>query len=281
MSLFDMRGQVAVITGSSEGIGLACAAGMAAQGARVVISSRTAAACEARAAALNEQHGEERAIAVPCDVSDRDSLQHLVEATMDHWGRIDCVVGHASAPVEWSAWVEKVDEGALTESFAGNVTNNVGLTKLVVPIMRDQGGGSIIFTSSAAGVVALEDHLSYGIVKAALVHLARILAVQLGPLNIRVNAVAPGVIASRGLEGSDWADDELRRIGVGSTPLGRVGTPEEIAGCVVWLASPSGAFATGQVFVVDGGQTLKGMDGIHLMRNEMRDRKRASEAGQP
>ena len=186
---------------------------------------------------------------------------------MERFGRIDCVVGNALVPGSEQAWIEKLDMENFTTWFEGNVTNNAYLAQLATPIMRTQGGGSIIFISSTSGIAALEDYLGYGTSKAALAHLARILAVQLGPHNIRVNAIAPGIVASRPAdEGGEWSDPEDREIGTGQTPLGRPGTPDEIASCAVWLASPGGTYATGGVFVVDGGQSLKGMTGPHDLR---------------
>jgi len=264
MKLFDCNGQVAVITGSSQGIGRAIGERLAEHGSRVVFTSRTLADCELRAAVVNETYGGERAIAVQCDVNDRLQLRSLIETTLDRCGRIDTLVGNALVGGDPSPWIERIDEDAFTSWFEGNVTNNAYLAKLVSPIMRAQGGGSIVFISSSSGVAALEDYLGYGASKAALNHLARILAVQLGQYNVRVNAVAPGIVGSRGA--NEWGTDEEQRIGVGSIPLGRLGTPDEIAACVVWLASPGGTFATGQVFVVDGGQTLKGMTGPHDLR---------------
>jgi NAD(P)-dependent dehydrogenase (short-subunit alcohol dehydrogenase family) len=267
MELFDLTGQVAVVTGSSQGIGRAVAERMAEHGARVVFSSRTIDACAARADAVNERYGEERAIAVACDAMERAQLAALIERTMEHWGRIDCVVGNALVDGPAQAYIEKLDIEHFTVWFEGNVTNNAYLAQLVTPIMREQGGGTIIYVSSTSGVAALEDYLGYGSSKAALSHLARMLAVQLGPHNIRVNAIAPGIIASRGWDPEgDWSNAEDREVGTGETPLGRPGTPDEIASCAVWLASPGGTFATGGVFVVDGGQTLKGMTGPHELR---------------
>jgi NAD(P)-dependent dehydrogenase (short-subunit alcohol dehydrogenase family) len=269
-SLFDLTGRVAIVTGSSEGIGWATASRLAEHGARVVVSSRRLATCEARAAELNDRHGDDRAVAIRCDMGSRDDIKALVEASLDRWGRIDVAVGNALVEADVSPWIERIDENAFTAWFDGNVTNNAYLAKLVSPIMRAQGGGSIIFISSSSGVTVVEDYLGYGAAKAGLNHLARILAVQLGPYNVRVNAVAPGIVASQGEDA--WGTEEERRVGVGKIPLQRLGTPDEIAGCVVWLAT-AGTFATGQVFVVDGGQSLKGMDGPHELRGLRRQQK--------
>jgi NAD(P)-dependent dehydrogenase (short-subunit alcohol dehydrogenase family) len=275
--LFDLTGRVAIVTGSSQGIGRACAERLAEHGARVVFSSRTVADCRARAADVNDRWNEERAIAIECDVAEPDQVRALVAQTHDHWGRVDIVVGNARDERQNTSWVEKIDPDAMTQWLRGNVTSNLVLAQAAVPLMRRDGGGSIVFIASTAGVAALEDYLAYGTAKAALIHMARILAVQLGPSNVRVNCVSPGPIAARGLETGEWADDEFRRVVTGPIPLGRPGTADEIASCVVWLASPGGAFATGQNFVLDGGQTVKGMEGPNAMFEIARQRKRAQQ----
>jgi NAD(P)-dependent dehydrogenase (short-subunit alcohol dehydrogenase family) len=205
-------------------------------------------------------------------------VRALVTSTLDRWGRIDTLVSNAPVPSTGTSWVERTSLDEMTASLVGNVTNNLLLAQLVAPTMRAQGGGSIIYISSSGGIVAFEDHLAHSVANAGLAHMTRVLAVQLGPHNVRVNAVSPGVIASRGIDASAWADDELRRVVTGDTPLQRVGTADEIAGCVVWLASPSGGFATGQNFVIDGGQTLKGMDGPHRAIELARARRRGDSA---
>jgi NAD(P)-dependent dehydrogenase (short-subunit alcohol dehydrogenase family) len=276
-TLFDLEGRVSVVTGSSQGIGLAIARRLAQHGSRVVFSSRTLADCEARAAEVNDAWGEERAIAFQCDAGDRPALRGLVDAARDRWGRLDVLVGNALVSGDTSPWIERLDEDNFTTWFEGNVTNNAYLAKLVSPTMRAQGGGSIIFISSTSGVAAQEDYLGYGSSKAALNHLTKVLAMQLGPHNVRVNAIAPGIVASRGPE--QWGTPEEQAIGVGRVPLGRLGTPDEIAGCAVWLASPGGAFATGATFLVDGGQTIRGADGAHDLRVVRRERARESRTG--
>jgi NAD(P)-dependent dehydrogenase (short-subunit alcohol dehydrogenase family) len=274
--LFDLTDQVAIVTGSGHGIGRACAERLCEHGARVVFSSRTLADCEARAADMNARWGSGRAIAVACDTARTEQLHALVDRTVDEWGRVDVLVGNALVSSTGTSWVERIDPDQLTTSLVGNITNNLVLAQRVVPLMRRAGSGSIVFIASTAGTAAMEEHLAYGVAKAGLIHMAKILAVQLGPSNVRVNTVSPGVVASRGLDAPEWANGDRARVVTGPTPLGRPGTPDEIAGCVVWLASPAGAFATGRDFIVDGGQTLKGMDGPHEMFELARSRRRSS-----
>ena len=215
------------MTGSSEGIGLAIAERMAEHGARVAFSSRRRDACQQRADEVNQRYGPGRAIGVACDIGNRMDIRRLVNETLAAFGRIDCAVGNAAIPGAPQAWIEKLDIENFTWWFEANVTNNAYLAQLVAPVMRNQGGGSIIYTASTAGIAAMEDQLGYGSAKAALLHLTRMLAIQLGPHNIRVNAIAPGIVASRGPEEGQWATDAARRIGVGGTPLGRAGLPDE------------------------------------------------------
>jgi NAD(P)-dependent dehydrogenase (short-subunit alcohol dehydrogenase family) len=278
MDLFDLSGQVAIVTGSTKGIGRACAEALAACGARVTVSSRSAQDCRRVSDELQERFGEGTALGVACDVSRPEQVDHLVEATARRFGRIDCVMAHAASEMDTTAWIEKIDDDRLATALTSNVVSTARLVKRVIPHMR-AAGGSIIITTSVAGLVPMEDRLTYGVTKAALVQLMKVLAVQLGPLNIRVNAIAPGIIASRGEEEGLWADAELRQAALGPTPLGRVGRSEEIAGAVVWLASTSGAFTTGQTIAIDGGQVLKGAEGVRAMHDILR-RRRSGPAAQ-
>ena len=191
--IFDLTNRVAIVTGSSQGIGRACAERLCQHGARVVFSRRTWADCDARAAETNHRWGEERATADACDISDAVQVRDLVTRSAEHWGRLDIVVGNARVATPGTSWVDKTDPDELSRSLVGSVSNNLVLAQAAVPFLRRQGEGSIIYIASTAGIAALEEHLAYGVAKAALIHLARILAVQLGPSNIRVNRVSPGL----------------------------------------------------------------------------------------
>jgi NAD(P)-dependent dehydrogenase (short-subunit alcohol dehydrogenase family) len=270
MQLFDLRGKIAIVTGSTKGIGLGIVERLVEHGARVTVSSRHQDECEKLAADINQRCGEERAFALAADQTDADSLRTLIETSAAHWGGIDIFVGNAV--LASMGRIGRVQPQDFTDALQANVSHNALLVNLVVPHMKQRGGGSIIFLASTAAIAAMPDYPVYGAAKAALKHLTSILAVDLGPDNIRVNAIAPGIIRAESTRAM-WTDPEAMAIAVGKTPLQRIGEPDEIAACVVFLASAGGAFATGQTFVIDGGQTLRGADGIHDMMQMLRARK--------
>lgn len=254
MSLFDLSGKVAVITGSSRGIGRAIAERMAEQGARVVISSRKAAPCEQVAAAINAAHGEGRAIAVPASIASKDDLTSLVDAANAAFGKIDILVCNAASNPYYGPM-----SGISDEQFRKILDNNViashWLIQMVAPQMAERKDGAIIIVSSIGGLRGTPVLGAYGISKAADFQLARNLAVEYGPSNIRVNCIAPGLIKTdfaRAL----WDNPETLQRSTANTPLRRIGEPDEIAGTAVYLASRAGSFITGQAIVVDGGATI-------------------------
>ena len=249
--LIDLRDQVAIITGSSRGIGRAIAETMARAGARVVISSRKREPCEAVAAGIRDAGGQ--AIVVPCNISERAQVEHLVDLTLQTWGRVDTLVCNAASNPYFGPITGLPDE-VFTKIMHNNVLANLWLARLVAPGMRDRQGGSIILVSSIGGLRGDAFLGAYNISKAADMQLVRGLAVELGPANIRVNAIAPGLIKTdfaRAL----WENPELLARLERSTPLGRIGTPDDIAGLAAFLASSGAHFLTGQTIVVDGGLT--------------------------
>ena len=254
MSLFDLTGKVAIITGSSRGIGKASAFELAEHGARVVISSRKQDACDAVAAEINAKHGPGTAIAVAANISDKAGLQNLVDEARRAFGQVDILVCNAASNPYYGP-----QEGIADEQFRKILDNNIlsihWLIAMVVPEMRDRQSGSIIIISSIGGLRGSPIIGAYCISKAADMQLARNLAVEYGPHNIRVNCIAPGLIKTdfaRAL----WEDEAGAERRNASTPLRRIGEPEEIAGAVVFLASPASAFMTGQSMVIDGGVTI-------------------------
>lgn len=250
--IFDLTGKVALITGSSRGIGKAIAEAMAAAGAKVVISSRKAEACNAVAAELRGRGLQ--AIAVPCNVSSKEELQRLVDATMREWGRIDILVGNAATNPVFGP-MSQVPDSAFDKVMGTNVRSNFWLCNMVIPQMAERRDGAVILVASIAGIKGNTTIGTYGISKAAEMQLARNLALEWGPHNVRVNAIAPGVIRTdfaRAL----WEDDDRRKRLEAATPLRRIGEPEDVAGLAVFLASSAGTFITGQSIVADGGRTI-------------------------
>ncbi|MBN8847684.1 MULTISPECIES: SDR family NAD(P)-dependent oxidoreductase [unclassified Sphingomonas] len=254
MSLFDLTGKVVLITGSSRGIGKAAAIACAEQGAKVVISSRKQDACDMVAKEINDRFGAGTAIAVAANISDKAGLQHLVDETRRAFGRIDCLVCNAASNPYYGP-----QEGIADEQFRkildNNIISNHWLITMVAPEMKERGEGSIVIVSSIGGLRGSATIGAYCISKAADMQLARNLAYEYGRYGIRVNCIAPGLIKTdfaRALWEDEAAVAERNR----TTPLRRIGEPEEIAGAVVYLASKASGFMTGQVMVIDGGVTI-------------------------
>jgi NAD(P)-dependent dehydrogenase (short-subunit alcohol dehydrogenase family) len=251
-NLFDLSGQVAVITGSSRGIGRSAAEVMASLGAKVVISSRKADACEDVAAAIKKAGGE--AVAIPCNIGRKNEVEALIQRTLEKWGRIDTLVCNAAINPYFGPLSGLSDE-AFDKIMSSNVKSNLWLANLTIPGMAERGGGSVIIVSSIGGIRGTGVLGAYGISKAADFALARNLAVEWGPKNVRVNCVAPGLIRTdfaRAL----WEDEKLLKPRLATTPLRRIGEPDEIGGIVAFLASKAASFMTGTVIVADGGVTI-------------------------
>ncbi len=249
--LFDLSGQVAVVTGSSRGIGRAIAERMAEHGARVVVSSRNLAACEAVAASIRGAGGE--ALAVACNIGRKQELQALADAALSRWGRIDALVCNAAVNPHFGPMATIADE-AWDRIMASNIRSNLWLANMAAPGMAERGGGSITIVSSIAGLRGSATLGAYGVSKAADMQLVRNLAVEWGGRGIRANAIAPGLVRTdfaRAL----WEDPATLARRTRDTPLGRIGEPDEIAGAAVFLAAPAGRFMTGQTIVIDGGVT--------------------------
>ncbi len=249
---FDLTGQVAVVTGSSRGIGRAAAEIMAALGARVVVSSRKADACEDVAAGIRAKGGE--AIVIPCNIARKPEVEALVKGTLDRYGRIDTLVCNAAVNPVYGPLSALPDE-AFDKVMGSNVKSNIWLANLVAPGMADRGGGSIVIVSSIGGIRGTDVLGVYGISKAADFALARNLAVEWGPSNVRANCIAPGLVKTdfaRAL----WENPEFLKKRTDTSPLRRIGEPDEIGGVVAFLASKAAAFITGQVIVADGGVTI-------------------------
>ncbi|MEK8052528.1 SDR family oxidoreductase [Ideonella sp. DXS22W] len=253
-TLFDLTGQVVLITGSSRGIGRAIAERCAEHGAKVVISSRKQPACDEVAAAINARHGAGTALAVAANISSKEALQALVDATLAAFGRIDTLVCNAASNPYYGPQAGITDD-QFRKILDNNIIANHWLIAMVAPQMQARRDGSIVIVSSIGGLRGSEIIGAYCISKAADMQLARNLAHEYGPHNIRVNCIAPGLIKTdfaRAL----WEDPERLANREATTPLRRIGEPDEIAGAAVYLAAPASRFMTGQTLVIDGGVTI-------------------------
>jgi NAD(P)-dependent dehydrogenase (short-subunit alcohol dehydrogenase family) len=224
---------------------------MADAGARVVISSRKADACESVAESIRAAGGE--AVAIPCNVSHLAQVQSLADATLDHWGRIDVLVCNAAVNPHFGPSLE-ISESAFDKVMSTNVKNVLWLCRAVIPQMAEREDGAVIIVSSIAGLKGTSRLGAYAISKAANMQLTRNLALEWGHRNVRVNCIAPGLVRTdfaRAL----WEDPENHAKALAAYPLGRLGEPEDVAGAAVFLAARSGAWITGQTLVVDGGTT--------------------------
>jgi len=254
VNLFSLDGQVAIITGSSRGIGRAIALRMAEHGAKVVVSSRKVAACEEVVKTIQDKYGKDRAIAIAANISSKDDLANLVAETESHWGQVDVLVCNAASNPYYGPQAGITDE-QFRKILDNNIVANHWLINLVAPKMIQRKAGSIIIVSSIGGLRGSPVIGAYCISKAADMQLARNLAVEYGPHNVRVNCIAPGLIKTdfaRAL----WEDEAMLKERMVTTPLRRIGEPDEIAGAAVFLASQAGSYVTGQSLVVDGGVTI-------------------------
>jgi NAD(P)-dependent dehydrogenase (short-subunit alcohol dehydrogenase family) len=251
-SPFDLTGKVALVTGSTRGIGKSIAEEMARAGAKVVVSSRKAEACEQVRAEFEEQGYE--VLAQACNVSRKEELQALVDATLKRWGRIDIAVSNAATNPYYGPLAAIPDE-AFDKIFNNNVKSVLWLAAMTLPGMAERGGGSYISVGSIGGIIANTVIGAYGMSKAADHMLVKNLAAEWGPKNVRVNAIAPGLIKTdfaRAL----WEDPQRRKEREAATPLRRLGEPRDIGGIAAFLASDAAAFITGQCIVADGGVTI-------------------------
>jgi len=254
VSLFDLHGRVAVVTGSSRGIGRAIVERMAEHGAKVVVSSRNLEPCREVAEAINAKYGDGRAIALSANISSKEHLRRLVDETMRAFGQIDILVCNAASNPHYGPMATISDE-QLHKILDNNIVSNHWLITMVAPQMTARKDGSIIIVSSIGGLRGSPVIGAYCISKAADMQLARNFAVELGPHNVRINCIAPGLIRTDFARALWENPDNLKRRNE-QTPLRRIGEPDEIAGAAILLASQAGSFITGQAIVVDGGVTI-------------------------
>ena len=255
--MFSLEGKVALVTGSSKGIGKAIIEQMANAGAKVVVSSRKADACEAVRAEFAAR-GQE-AIAVPCNVGQKEELKKLVDTVMARWGRIDVLVCNAATNPVFGPMANASDE-AFDKIMLTNVKSVFWLANMVLPQMAARGDGAMIIISSIGALRGSSQLGLYATSKAEEAGMCRALACEWSPQNIRINCIAPGLIRTdfaRAL----WEDETRRKAREALTPLRRIGVPKDIGGIAVFLASEAGSFITGQMIVADGGVTIAGERG--------------------
>lgn len=256
MSLFDLSGQVAIVTGSTKGIGKAIAARFAEAGAKVVVSSRKADVCDAVAAEINQKFARDggEAIAVPCHVYYKDQLKNLVDRTLDKWGKVTIAVPNAAVNPYHGPSAGIPDE-AFDKILETNVRGTFWLCQMVLPHMVERKEGAIVIIASISGLKGSTDLGAYAISKVAEHQIARNLAVEYGPHGIRVNAIAPGLIKTDFAKAL-WTDPVRLEKVSSHLPLRRIGDPDEIAGGALFLVSKAGGYMTGQVLNIDGGSAV-------------------------
>ena len=253
MSLFDLTGKTAIVTGSSRGIGRAIAEQLAAHGANVVISSRTQEDCDTVAEGINAK-GAGRAVAIAASISSKQALEELAAKTRAEFGPIDIMVCNAASNPHYGS-LDDISDEQFRKVLDNNVLSNHWLIQQALPDMRASGGGAIIVVSSIGGLRGSPTIGAYNVSKAADFQLVRNYAVENGKHNIRVNAIAPGVVKTdfaRAL----WEDQKMHDATAARTPMRRLGDPDDIAGVAVMLASRAGGWMTGQMVVIDGGITI-------------------------
>ena len=251
MSLFNCKDKVAIVTGSSRGIGRAIALRLAEHGARVVVSSRKAEACEAVASEIRSKGGE--ALVVPAHIGRKKDLQRLVDTTVEHWGGIDVLVCNAAVNPYYGPAAGMSDE-AYDRVMDANVKGNFWLANMAIPHMSGRPDPSVIIISSIGGLRGSATLGVYALSKAADMQLARNIAVEFGHQGVRANCIAPGLVRTDFAKAL-WDDPANLKKRLRDTPLARIGEPDDIAGAAVFLASSASRFMTGQTMVIDGGLT--------------------------
>lgn len=252
--LFDLTGKVALLTGASKGMGKAMAEGLAAQGARVMLSSRKIAQCTAAADEINARIGAERVFGHACNAGDKDQLRALVDAAHERLGAVDILVANAGVNPFFGP-LSRIPDDAYDKIMSTNVKANHWLAQMVAPDMIERGGGSMVFTSSTGAFSSSLVIGTYNMSKLAVLGLVRNLAAELGPKGIRVNAICPGLIKTdfaRAL----WDNPEAERMASEQIPLRRLGEADDLKGIAVFLASRASSYITGQAIPVCGGSSM-------------------------
>lgn len=246
---FDLTNKVAIITGASKGIGEAMARGMAEFGATVVVSSRKQAAVD-KVAKQFQAEGL-NAVGIECHVGNAEHRNALVDQVMEKLGRIDILVNNAGTNPYFGP-LAKMPENLYQKTMDVNLNSAIELSNLVFPIMKEQGGGSIIHISSIEGLHPSKMMAAYNLSKTAMIMLGKNQAIEWGKYNIRVNTICPGYVRTK-LSEALLVDEATQNSLKQNAALGRYATPDEIAGLAVFLASDASSYMTGAKVVVDGG----------------------------
>ena len=254
MSLFNLKNKSILITGSSKGIGKAIAFECAKHGAKVIISSRKSDICIQTADEINTNIGKEVAYPIPANISDDSQLENLVSETIKKIGKIDVLVCNAATNPFMGSMLDMPIE-KFDKVMHNNIRSNQVLCNLVLPEMVNREDGSIIIISSIAAIKGSPILGAYNISKAADVMIVKNIAAEFGNKNIRANSIAPGLIKTDFAKAL-WENPDILKSVLKSTPMQRIGEPDEIAGVAVMLASDAGNYINGQTIVVDGGTTI-------------------------
>lgn len=248
--LFDMTGKVAIVTGSSRGIGEAIAHALADHGAKVTITSRNLEPCQAVADAINAKHPG-AALAITSSLSSKESLQAMVDATVEKFGPVDVLICNAASNPHYGPMATITDE-QFRKTLDNNIVAQHWLIQMCAPSMIERKSGSVVIVSSIGGLRGSPILGAYAITKAADIQMTKNLAREYGRSNVRINTIAPGLVKTDFAKAL-WENPENLKASTSNASLGRIGEPHEIAGAAVYLASDASSFMTGQVMVVDGG----------------------------
>ena len=254
MSLFNLKNKSILITGSSRGIGKAIAMQCAVHGANVIISSRKADSCNKTVDEINEYVGSTKAFAIPASISETEQLEHLVKKTKEKLGQIDVLVCNAATNPFMGSMLDMPND-KFDKVMNNNIKSNQILCNLVLPEMIEREDGTIIIISSIAAIKGSPMLGAYNISKAADVMIVKNIATEFGHKNIRANSIAPGLIRTDFAKAL-WENPDILKSVLSTTPMKRIGEPDEISGVAVMLASSAGNYINGQTIVVDGGTTI-------------------------
>ena len=251
-SLFDLTGKVAIVTGASRGIGAAIASALAMAGATVVLASRKQEGLDAVAAAIAANGGQ--ALAVAAHTGEQAAVEQLVAQAVDAFGGVDILVNNAATNPHFGP-ILSADESLWDKTLDVNVKGYFRMAKACTPHMAQRGGGKIINLASVAGLAPQPGMGVYCVTKAAVIMLTEVLAAELAPQNIQVNAIAPGFVKTK-FSAAIWSNPTINDATLAGIPQQRMAAPEELTGTVLYLASAASSFTTGATLVVDGGQMV-------------------------